>query len=750
MSRLEKIASILKDANEKEVIVKDLEAFGYQYNYGTRVIGSVNKYLFMNHEVINYICPKNGEGPNNNRPGTIKTSTEYVVVHDTASAAPTANALAHAKYVSNGGGGTSWHYSSGDDAIYHQVPDDEVAYHAGDGTSVPFSLTDTGVSGTNPNPKVEIIDGYYYIDNKKSEIASPKVIFKMGEDGKLHYYCNGAIQRRLAPEGAKEGEEFYPTKINDEGIRIDLIDGKYYMGPTYFSAGYGYISNRGGNLHSIGIETMVNEGSDLYLTWQRCAKLVSHLCLDNNLDVTRVKPHHFFSGKDCPMTMRHANLWENFKKMVEVELEVLKLSKGIDIKFECSSDIVLPNGRIKELPEKDEDINYKIILTDNETKETKTLELSTHIRGKLEYRKKTDDKISLLGFGCMRLPQKDGKIDREKASEMIDYAYKQGINYYDTAYMYHDGESELFVGEVLDRYDRSTYNLATKLPMYLVNTLDDAKRLFNEQLTKLHKDYFDYYLFHAIGKERFETIKKLGLIEYFEGLKKEGKIRHLGFSFHDSYEAFSEIINYHKWDFCQIQFNYLDVDNQAGLKGLKLCKEKGIPVIIMEPVKGGALARLPDDVRSSLDKVNSTWSSASWALRYVAQFDNIMVILSGMSSEEQVKDNINTFKSLTYFSKRENDAICEAVKVFKTRVLNSCTGCRYCMPCPFGVNIPRIFRVANDSKMYGIKQEWSIGQIKKDGETPDLCKKCGKCETLCPQHIKIREDLEMIKKEYFE
>ena len=752
MSNLEKIALLIKEANEKEVIVKDLEVFGYQYNYGTRVIGSLNKYWFGMHEVNEFICPLNSDSGNDNRPGTIKASTEYVVVHDTASAAPTADGLAHAKYVTNGGGGTSWHYSVGSDAIYHQVPDNEVAYHAGDGLKVPFNLTDTGVLGANPNPKVEVNDDYYYLDGKKTIIEAPKVTFELGSDGKLHYCCDGVVERRLAPTDAKEGESLDPvlsTRINDSGIRVDLIDGKYYMGPTYFSPSYGYISNRGGNLHSIGIETMVNKGSDLYLTWHRCAKLCAHLCLDNNLGVDRIKPHHFFSGKDCPMTMRHAGLWENFLEMAKVEYEVLKLLDGVTIEFKCDSDLVSLDGRVKELPEKEQDINYTVIIKDS--KKEITLNLTSHIRGKLEYRTKTDDRISLLGFGCMRLPTINGKINEELALKMIDYAYKEGINYYDTAYMYHDGESERFLGRALERYPRASYNLATKLPLFNVKTFDDVKKLFNEQLEKLNKDYFDYYLFHALNKDRFELLKKLNLIDYFKELKASGKIRHIGFSFHDSYEVFSEIVGYFDWDFCQIQLNYLDTNHQAGLKGLMLCKEKNIPVIIMEPVKGGALARLPDDVRGELDKVNPNWSSASWALRYLAQYDNIMVILSGMSNFEQVEDNINTMKNLTFFSKAENEAILSAQEAFKKRVKNSCTGCRYCMPCPAGVNIPRNFFVWNEVYKFDNKnaQSWTIEQIKKNNEMPSLCVECGRCEGLCPQHISIREDLKKVNEELF-
>lgn len=385
MKNIEKIANLLKEANEKKVIVQDVEVFGYQFNYNVKVLGSVSKYWFGKHEVIEYIAPLNSESNNDNRPGTKKTSTQYVVVHDTASAAETANSLAHAKYVSNGGGGTSWHYSSGSDGIYHQIPDDEVAYHAGDALVVPFSLTNTGIKGKITNPKVEIKNGYYYINDEKSLIKSPKITFMLGEDKNLHYASDGFIQSRKAPEGAKEGEEFLgdnSRRINEQGIRIDLgEDGYYYMGPTYYNAGFGYISNRGGNLNSIGIETMVNKGSDLYLTWQKTAKLVAHLLKDNNLNLDRVKQHHFFSGKDCPETMRHAKLWDNFIELVKFEYEILLLSDGVEIEFISNSNLIDKTGRVITLPSSDTVIDYSVAIKDINTKEEIKVDLKTVVEG---------------------------------------------------------------------------------------------------------------------------------------------------------------------------------------------------------------------------------------------------------------------------------------------------------------------------------------------------------------------------------
>lgn len=384
MNKIQTLVELLKQANENEILVKDIEVFGYQFNYNYQVLGSVSKYWFGKHEVNELIAPLNKDSGNDNRPGTKKVSTQYIVVHDTASAAETANALAHAKYVSNGGGGTSWHYSSGSDGIYHQIPDDEVAYHAGDQLLVPFYLTKTGVKGDNPFPNVEVKDGYYYINNQKSLIKAPIVTFEKGDDGLLHFASDGIIQNRKANMDVKEHDLFISDltkRINEEGLRIDLIDGTYYMGPTYYSSSYGYIANRGGNLHSIGIETMVNKGSDLYLTWQKTAKLVAHLLIDNNLDLTRVKPHHFFSGKDCPMTMRHAGLWKNFLELVKYEYKILKLSDGVTIEFNCDSDLIDKTGRLIKLPTSNQEIKYTVKVSNSESTETISLVTMVKVEG---------------------------------------------------------------------------------------------------------------------------------------------------------------------------------------------------------------------------------------------------------------------------------------------------------------------------------------------------------------------------------
>jgi len=359
-------------------------------------------------------------------------------------------------------------------------------------------------------------------------------------------------------------------------------------------------------------------------------------------------------------------------------------------------------------------------------------------------------KVSLLGFGCMRYPvNAKGGIDREQAFAMIDKAYKSGVNYFDTAYPYHGGESEPVTGEALSRYPRESYYLATKLPVWMAHTLDDAKRIFHEQLERLKKDYVDFYLLHALNKDRWKQIKELKILEYCEELKAAGKIRYLGFSFHDKYHVFKDIITSYPWDFCQIQFNYMDKDSQATTKGIELAEGLGIPMVIMEPVKGGSLASLPEDIGNIFKESNKDASPSSWALRYVGSFSNVKVILSGMSDMEQVEDNLHTFDSFMPLSSEEQKVVESVAQSLNSRVQNGCSACRYCMPCPKGVDIPGSFKIWNEYHVYGnIKdtlRKWNEG-IKEEAR-PKNCVECGKCESVCPQKIHIREDLKRVQRE---
>ncbi len=355
--------------------------------------------------------------------------------------------------------------------------------------------------------------------------------------------------------------------------------------------------------------------------------------------------------------------------------------------------------------------------------------------------------VSLLGFGCMRFPtDAEGKIDRPLAEKMLDKAIASGVNYIDTAYPYHGGESELFVGEALKKYDRDSFYLATKLPVWFVNTVEDVDKYFNEQLQKLQTDHFDFYLMHAMNKDSWKKQRDLGTVKRLEELKAEGKIRFLGFSFHDDYDTFEEIIRYRDWDFCQIQLNYMDIDEQAGMKGYKLAEELGIPLTIMEPIKGGSLAGFSDDIMAVFNEARPGKSAASFALRYVATLPNILTVLSGMSSMEQVEDNLDTFNNFVPMEEKEYKAIDKIKDIMNSRIQNGCTGCRYCMPCPFGVDIPGNFSVWNRYHMYQkydvVKWQWE--GMEKEGKQAVNCRECGKCEKACPQHLSIRDDLKRV------
>jgi hypothetical protein len=328
------------------------------------------------------------------------------------------------------------------------------------------------------------------------------------------------------------------------------------------------------------------------------------------------------------------------------------------------------------------------------------------------------------------------------------YAFSPaGVNYIDTAYPYHDGESERVVGRIMKKYDRDSFYLATKLPVWLVNTVEDVDKYLNEQMEKLQTDVIDFYLMHAMNQERFDNMRKMGCIQRLEELKAEGKIRYLGFSFHDSFAVFEEILNYREWDFCQIQLNYMDSDVQAGLKGYRLAAGRQIPLIIMEPVKGGSLAAFGEDIQAKFAALDKHASPASYALRWVGSLPGVKVILSGMSSMEQVEDNLRTFTDFQPLSEKEQAVIQDVKATLESRVQNGCTGCRYCMPCPAGVDIPGCFQVWNN---YHIYQNYHIVQWKWEEEIGTAhqaknCIKCGKCEKACPQKLSIRENLETVQ-----
>ena len=338
----------------------------------------------------------------------------------------------------------------------------------------------------------------------------------------------------------------------------------------------------------------------------------------------------------------------------------------------------------------------------------------------MKYREKgrIPARTSLLGFGCMRFPvNEDGKINRPETMKMLDYAYEHGVNYIDTAYPYHNYESEEVVGQWVATKPRDSFYLVTKSPTWMCKDIADFDRILEEQLTKLQTSY--------------------------------GKVRRIGFSFHDDYEVFEEILNAYDWDFCQIQFNYMDTEIQAGIRGYELAKSRNIPMTIMEPVKGGMLANVPDEIQAEFRRVHPDWSDASWALRWVGGHDNVQTVLSGMSTMEQVVDNVKTFSEIEPLNAEEQATIEQARQLFQARIQVPCTGCRYCMPCPFGLDIPKNFRLLNTAHVYNVQAAQKEGYDAMDVTAKaSHCQKCGACKTKCPQHIDIPAEMEKVVREF--
>lgn len=360
----------------------------------------------------------------------------------------------------------------------------------------------------------------------------------------------------------------------------------------------------------------------------------------------------------------------------------------------------------------------------------------------------TDAKPSLLGFGCMRLPLvQQGKpdIDYALAQKLIDYAYAHGVNYYDTAYMYHDGLSEQFIGQALRKYPRESYFLADKMPAWQITKEEQVDEIFQDQLRRCGVDYFDFYLCHGLDKSILEKFKKFHIIDYLKQKKAEGKIRRLGFSFHDTPEVLKTILPLYDWDFAQMQLNYVDWQAQDAKGQYDLLAEHGIPVVVMEPVRGGALATLCPEAADVLKQAEPQTSLASWAVRFAASQPGVMTVLSGMSSAEQVKDNVKTFENFKPLTAQEQKTLERAGDIYKKSLSIPCTGCRYCMECPSGVDIPAIFKLYNE---YAVSKRgtefiahWNAMDKKKRSFS---CISCGRCASRCPQHIAIPEKMKEI------
>lgn len=377
----------------------------------------------------------------------------------------------------------------------------------------------------------------------------------------------------------------------------------------------------------------------------------------------------------------------------------------------------------------------------------------------MHYRKMPEQNqtLSILGFGCMRFPTLPGTndIDEELSERMMLYAIEKGVNYLDVAWSYHYGESEPFIGRFLKTYQlRDRIQLATKLPSWLINSKEDMYGYFNQQLERLQTDTIDYYLVHALNTSYWAKLKKYGLFEFLDELKSSGKVRHVGFSFHDKYSIFTEIVDGYDWDFCQIQLNYMDIDYQAGMKGFQYARDKGLGIIIMEPLRGGKLVtNIPEEATELFKEQAPTWSAAEWGFRWLWNDPDIHVVLSGMSTFDQVEENIRIASQMEADTLTVNQirAVNKIRKILLDRVKINCTGCGYCLPCPEGVAIPFCFTHYNNAFIFEDKKmaqsEYSI--FIQDVAKASNCKGCGKCLEKCPQNIDIVKELATVK-EYFE
>ncbi|MCL2055156.1 MAG: aldo/keto reductase [Oscillospiraceae bacterium] len=374
----------------------------------------------------------------------------------------------------------------------------------------------------------------------------------------------------------------------------------------------------------------------------------------------------------------------------------------------------------------------------------------------MQYRKdnKSGNELSALGLGCMRFPQKSGRIDMEETERIIKNALERGINYFDTAYIYSGSEAAL--GSILHQNSlREKAYIATKMPLFLCKKPSDFDKFFNTQLERLKTDYIDYYFMHMLTcPTQWEALKSMGVEKWLDEKKREGKIKNIGFSFHGKKDDFTALIDAYPWEFCMIQYNYCNINYQAGMEGLKYAHSKGLPVIVMEPLLGGRLADgLPPKAEELFKKTNAALTPAAWALRWLWEQPEVTVVLSGMGSMAQLDENVKTAEasSIGMLTADEREAYSQAIEIFNESYKIPCTGCNYCMPCPLGVNIPGCFSAYNSSYAIGKKtgmQQYMTGTniTSKTPSYAGLCKKCGKCEKHCPQSIKVAEAMGEVKK----
>lgn len=346
-------------------------------------------------------------------------------------------------------------------------------------------------------------------------------------------------------------------------------------------------------------------------------------------------------------------------------------------------------------------------------------------------------KVSKLGFGAMRFPKKGDQIDQEQVNAMIKAAYDAGVNYFDTAYVYGGGASEIALGKALKQFPRDSFFLADKHPFYNLKTMEERDTFFNTSLERCGVDYFDFYLIHAVNGKNAKGIIDYDMVNWAVQKKKEGKIRYLGFSMHDTIDLLNELLALHDWDFVQIQYNYLDTEGEPGTKGYEELVKRNIPITIMEPLKGGVLVNIPENLTKPFRDIGM--SNQEIAFRWIAEKKGILTVLSGMSSIEQTEDNLRIFSNLESLTDEQNAAIAQVKKNIIDAQKVGCTGCAYCMPCPMGINIPASFKAWN-TKAMNDSTNWISG-ADIDAETIKKCVECGQCMNHCPQKINVPEKL---------
>ena len=360
--------------------------------------------------------------------------------------------------------------------------------------------------------------------------------------------------------------------------------------------------------------------------------------------------------------------------------------------------------------------------------------------------------ISRLGYGGMRFPKNGDEVDVEEAVKLLRKAYDMGVNYFDTAVVYHKGESEKIFGKAFEIYDRSSYYLADKMSIWVCKDEQEMKDLFERQLKTLKTDYIDFYLVHSLNRNHYQKVKEFHCVEFLQEMKRQGKIKHLGFSFHDTYPVFTQILDDYDWDFVQIQLNYLDWQNQGAEQLYRELEKRNLPCMVMEPVRGGYLATLDEQRAKPFLEMEPNRSIASWAIRWVESLPQVTVVLSGMSDMAQLEDNVAMMTNFEPMNEKELEAVSKVVEEIRKVNDIPCTGCRYCMDCPMGVDIPEIFAIYSRLKIFGKDKSFveDYKEVMENGNGAEHCIGCQQCMNHCPQSIEIPDKLAMIHRLYLD